>query len=65
MRDESRVRSLARRRGYVVRKSRQWKHVPNMDNHGEYMLIDANTNFVVLGERFDTSLNEIEAYLEH
>jgi hypothetical protein len=35
MRDESRVRSLARRRGYVVRKSRQWKHVPNMDNHGE------------------------------
>ncbi|MFZ1090528.1 MAG: hypothetical protein WAN75_15055 [Xanthobacteraceae bacterium] len=65
MRDESRVRSLARRRGYVVRKSRQWKHVPNMDNHGEYMLIDANTNFVVLGERFDTSLNEIETYLEH
>ena len=52
MRDESRVRSLARRRGYVVRKSRQWKHVPNMDNHGEYM-------------RFDTSLNEIETYLEH
>jgi hypothetical protein len=36
-----------------------------MDNHGEYMLIDANTNFVVLGERFDTSLNEIETYLEH
>jgi hypothetical protein len=65
MRDESRVRSLARRRGYVVRKSRQWMHVPNMDNHGEYMLIDANTNFVVLGERFDTSLNEIETYLEH
>jgi hypothetical protein len=29
------------------------------------MLIDANTNFVVLGERFDTSLNEIETYLEH
>lgn len=37
---EDRVRRLARRNGCEIRKSRQWKHVPNLDNYGEYMLID-------------------------
>ena len=40
---ENRVRRLARRRGYVVRKSREWKYVPTLENHGEYMLIDHHT----------------------
>jgi hypothetical protein len=65
MQEESRVRSLARRRGYVVRKSRQWKHVPNLDNFGDYMLCDARTNFVVLGSRFDATLEDIDAYLSN
>jgi hypothetical protein len=61
--EESRVRSMARRRGYLVRKSRERLHVPNLDNFGDYMLIDASTNFVVLGSRFNTSLADIETYL--
>jgi hypothetical protein len=32
---ESRVRSLAQRRGYRVHRSRQWKHVPHLDNFGD------------------------------
>ncbi len=62
--DESRGRSLARRRGYVVRKSRQWKHVPHSNNHGEYMLIDPFRNIIVLGERFNASHPEV-AYNRH
>ncbi len=60
---ECRVRSRARRAGYRVRKSRQWKHVPNLDNFGEYMLIDADRNFVVCGSRYDATLDDIEAFL--
>ncbi|MFZ0846152.1 MAG: hypothetical protein WAM62_10200 [Pseudolabrys sp.] len=62
-RDENRIRSLAKRRGYRLRRSREWKNVPNLDNYGEYMLIDAAHNFIVLGERFNASLNDIEAFL--
>ncbi len=60
---ENRVRSRAARHGYRVRKSRQWKHVPNLDNFGDYMLADAETGIVVIGPRFDASLDEIEAFL--
>jgi hypothetical protein len=63
--NEARVRSLARRRGYRVHKSRRWKHVPNLDNYGDYMLCDAGTNFVVLGSRFDATLDDIEAYFSN
>ena len=61
--NESRVRSMARRRGYAVRKSRQRQNVPNLDNFGEFMLVDTHTNFAMLGSRFDASLGDIEAYL--
>lgn len=57
---ESRVRRLARREGYVVLKSRrQW----SLENRGEYMLLDASTNFPVCGWHYDASLDEIEEYL--
>jgi hypothetical protein len=60
---ESRVRRRASREGYRVCKSRAWKHVPNIDNHGEFMLIETDRNFVVLGDRYDATLSEIEAFL--
>ena len=63
--NEARVRSLARRHGYRVHKSRQWKHVPNLDNYGEYMLCDAGANLVVLGSRFDATLDDIEVYFSN
>ncbi len=60
---ESRVRGLARRRGYTVSKSREWKHVPHANNHGEYMLAN-DRNFVVLGDRFNATLEDIEGFLK-
>lgn len=61
---DCRVRSLAQRRGYKVRKSRKWKYVPNLDNHGEYMLIDLDNGFPILGFHYDASLDDIEAFLK-
>jgi hypothetical protein len=58
---ESRLRSLAGRRGYSIRKSRQRENVPNLDNFGHYMLVDKN-NYIVLGERFDATLDDIAEY---
>jgi hypothetical protein len=31
---------------------------------GEYMLVDADRNFVVLGERYNASLQQIAEYLD-
>jgi hypothetical protein len=60
---EDRVRRLALRHGYRVTKSRERKHVPNLDNFGEFMLVNTATNFVVLGSRFDATLKDIDAFL--
>ena len=61
MSSESAVRSLARRHGYRVRKSRR---VISLDNFGLYMLVDAEQNAIVLGERFDADLADIEAFFK-
>jgi len=61
MLNESTVRTRAARQGYALRKSRARF---SSDNHGEYMLIDAERNFVVLGERFNATLEDIQTYLE-
>ena len=53
---ESRLRKLAARHGYSIRKSRK---AISADNLGDYMLVDARWNFVVAGGRFDASLDEI------
>ena len=63
LRQEARVRSHAQRKGYMVRRSRQRTNVPNINNCGEFRLIDADCNLIVLGERFDATLEEIESYL--
>ncbi len=46
----------------MIRKSREWKHVPHSNNYGQYMVIEAYRNIVALGERFDASLDDIEAF---
>ena len=60
-RRESRLRGKASRQGFSIRKSRVRE--PNLDNLGGYMLIETDHNIVVSGERFDLSLDDIEAYL--
>ena len=58
---ENRVRRLARQHGYVLRKSRARKHW-TVDNQGRFMVIEARRNLVVLGERFDASLDDIDLF---
>jgi hypothetical protein len=62
-RDEACVRRLATAYGYRISKSRQRKHFPNLDNHGDFMLLDAAGNYPVLGFKFDATLDEIHQYL--
>jgi hypothetical protein len=57
---EDRVRRMACRRGYRVRKSRR---SASLDNFGDYMLVDLAHNVVALGSRYDASLDDIEAFL--
>ncbi len=59
---EVRIRRLARRHGYVLRKSRARKYVLTMNNQGQFMVIQARRNLVVLGERFDASVDDIELF---
>jgi hypothetical protein len=57
---ESRVRRKARRLGYRLRKSRR---AISSDNHGRFMVISTRSGRIVSGERFDLSLDAIEAWL--
>jgi hypothetical protein len=56
---ENRVRGLAARQGFQVKRSRQ--RFLSLNNHGEFMLV--RNGWIVLGERFDASLEAIEAFL--
>lgn len=58
---ERRVRRQLRSRGYLLRKDRA--RTLNLDYLGEFMVIDADANFIVGGSRFDWSLDDIEAWL--
>jgi len=58
---ESALRARARKLGYAIRKSRS--RSIHEDNLGQYALVKEDSNDVVLGERFDASLEEIAAYL--
>ena len=58
---KSAVRKRAQRMGFSVQKSRQFLHA---NNHGLFRLIDAYRNFLIAGENFDLSLEEIAYLLE-
>lgn len=58
---ESALRARARKLGYAIHKSRS--HSIHEDNLGKYALVNKEGNYVVLGERFDASLEEIAEYL--
>ena len=61
---ESRLRSALTRAGYALRKSRAWKHVPNLDNLGGFMIVDRMRNWCVRGQRFELDLDDVEAFVE-
>ncbi len=59
---ESRIRRALRRKGYLLGKSRD--RTIHADNLGEYMVVNADTNMVVTGSRFDASLDDIGEMME-
>jgi hypothetical protein len=59
--NESTLRARARKLGYSIHKSRS--RSINEDNLGKYALVRNDSRNVVLGERFDASLEEIAEYL--
>jgi hypothetical protein len=61
---ESRVRRKARRLGYWITKSRERKYVPHSNNAGEFMLLGDYSSTVVLGDRYDATLDQIESFLD-
>jgi hypothetical protein len=58
---EGTLRARARKLGYSIHKSRS--RSINEDNLGKYALVKEDSRSVVLGERFDASLEEIAEYL--
>ncbi len=59
---ESALRARARKLGYVIHKSRS--RSVHEDNLGKYALVREDSDEVVLGERFDATLEEIADYLD-
>jgi hypothetical protein len=58
---ENRLRRQAKRLGLRIQKSRA-RHL-HFDDHGEYQLIEERTNTVVVGEKYDLSLDDVEEWL--
>jgi hypothetical protein len=58
---ESALRARARKLGYAIHKSRS--RSIDEDNLGKYALVKEDSHCVVLGERFDASLEDIAEYL--
>lgn len=58
---ESALRARAHKLGYAIHKSRS--RTIHEDNLGKFALVKEDGNRVVLGERFDASLEDIAEYL--
>ena len=58
---EQTIREKAQRLGYRLTKRRG---NIGLDNFGEYMLVWQRYNSVVMGDRYDASLDQIKEFLE-
>jgi hypothetical protein len=56
---EQSARGKLSRRGYTMSRSRQGDHY---DNQGQFMVAD-DRNHCVLGDRFDATIDEVEALI--
>lgn len=59
---ESRLRRIARRQGLALRKSRL-RGPTHIDDQGGWMIVNPFNNTIVVGEKFDWSLDDVERYL--
>jgi len=61
-RREDKVRRQLAKQGLTLRKSRV--STPSVDDQGGYRIIDAQFNRIEAGERFDMTLEEVEAFAQ-
>jgi hypothetical protein len=54
---DARARRAAQRVGLVARKSR-WR-ANSIDNLGEFMIIEPRRNFVIVGQRYEYSAEDV------
>ena len=59
--EDARLRRMARRHGYAVRKGR-WR-LDSIDNLGGYMVVNPAANLVVAGARFELTAADVAAWL--
>lgn len=62
-RREDRVRRQLAKQGLALRKSRV--STLSVDDQGGYMIVDTQFNRIEAGERFDMSLEEVEAFAQN
>lgn len=62
-RREDRVRQQLTKQGLALRKSRVF--TPTADDQGGYMIVDTQFNRIEAGERFDMTLEEVEAFAQN
>jgi hypothetical protein len=48
--------------GYIIRQSR--RQIDGLNNRGEFMLVDAEKHFPVLGFKYDATLDDIAAWID-
>ena len=60
-RREAAVRRALRREGQALRKSRARNLT--LDDEGGYMIVDADRNFIVAGEKCDLTLDDVERWV--
>lgn len=59
---EAKARRVAARHGYLATKSR--KRSLSADNGGGFMLVDARTNRIEAGDRYDLSAEQVIAFFD-
>ncbi len=57
---EDRVRGRLRLQGHVLHKDRARNR--SVDRQGGYMIVEASRNVIIAGERFDLTLDDVEAW---
>lgn len=60
--NERQIRRALSKAGYALRKSRI-RNI-NADNLGGYMVVDATSNYVVAGARYDLTLEDVAEWLK-
>lgn len=63
---ENKARRLLAKQGYSLHKSRVSPIISNslnVDNYGGYQIVDSSNNFIVAGEKFNLSIEDVEKFI--